>query len=463
MEKNYFKISKDELTSLYVSQASEVEEFILYGDHKANALTKEKGSVVWNVETEQSNCYKLAICVACPQDNVKASVSCGETQIDFILPKTKSYFKEQVKNFERFSSDITIRLDAGNHEIKFEVAGIEGENFAVSSVELYPVETEAVREEMEKLAEIAKAKVYDLSDGYGMMFHWTSQCYPRHGELLNYNEAVNQFDTDKFAKMLHDLNVKFVFITMNHAIEHFPAPLTVWNEYFPNMTTTRDLVEDLYVSLSKYDIKLMMYLNFIAAYKHSPLNKLPDPIGPKFADITQDMRECYTKMAIDILTEIGQRYGDKLCGYWFDSCFQLPQQFGAYDFKDIYDAAKIGNEKRLVTFNFYDLPVTTPWLDCWAGEAPHFLNVPEKNFPDYGCAKNLCFHDTLTVEPSWLHRFKDTPIPEPKWTGEELTEYVKACNKIGGIVTINAKVYQNGEMSKNSFDVLKYVGENYNK
>ena len=94
---------------------------------------------------------------------------------------------------------------------------------------------------------------------YGFFFHWNSKSMPLAGEQLTYEEAVNNFDVDRFAQVVHECGGKLVFFTTTWAEYYFPAPIHTIDSILPGRTTKRDLIADLSDALSKYDIRLILY------------------------------------------------------------------------------------------------------------------------------------------------------------------------------------------------------------
>jgi hypothetical protein len=50
------------------------------------------------------------------------------------------------------------------------------------------------------------------------------------------------------------------------------------------------------------------------------------------------------------------------------------------------------------------------------------------------------------MEPYWVQQSKT--IPEPLFTSEKLSEYIRKCMSNGGAVTINLGIYQDGEVGE---------------
>ena len=48
-------------------------------------------------------------------------------------------------------------------------------------------------------------------------------------------------------------------------------------------------------------------------------------------------------------------------------------------------------------------------------------------------------------------------MPRPRFTAQQLGDYISRCKANGGAVTINLGIYQDGTVDPNAVDVLKEV------
>lgn len=443
-------------TSLYVTKAKLISTDSSVDATQTQIKSNGELMISWTVQAEAEGRYQVSLNLSACGD-ADAFLYTGYECISLQIYPTRGYFDSPELNFERLEFAKAITLVKGENELFLKVKNNPKTSIIVSSVELYPEKYLEARRREEAEALKARADISRYAKkGYGMMFHWTGESCPRKGEPKSYEQAVYDFDTEQFAEQIEKVGASYIFFTANHAIRHFPAPLPEWEKYYPGYTTKRDLLEDLYQSLSKRDIELMLYLNFTAAYLESPYSGIaPDDKGRiDYTKLDASRCEHFTEICIDIFNGIGKRYGKKISGYWVDSCYQLDQQFNGFDFRTIYESAKTGNPDRIVTFNYWILPVSTPWMDFWAGETARLTNTPGKAVPTYGPAKGHVFHELIVIEDSWGHFEKDARIPDPYYSADELAAFTRDVCGNGGMFTINARVYQDGTMGDKTIDVL---------
>jgi hypothetical protein len=74
------------------------------------------------------------------------------------------------------------------------------------------------------------------------MFHWTSETKPRIGPPKPYQQAVRDFDLERFAQMVADMGARHVVFTTSHAGVYFPGPHKTIDSILPGRTRDRDLI-----------------------------------------------------------------------------------------------------------------------------------------------------------------------------------------------------------------------------
>ncbi len=291
--------------------------------------------------------------------------------------------------------------------------------------------------------------------GYGLCFHWTTWTMPRHGELLPFEEAINAFDVGRFANMVAQTGASYCFVTATHALEQIPAPIQSLEAALPGRTCARDLLGEMADALIERGVQFALY------YNHS-CNAEDDPQWQRACGWLDEDKSRFYDIVFGIVRELGERYGERLAAYWFDSAFTLAPL--SPDWQRWTDAAKTGNPDRRICYNsgVNDLTSYTPLQDYWAGEFDdiHHPNAqPPTDYASGGrlAANGLPFHSLFWLDDFWGHTAKDTDIVAPKYSDEELCEYVTRVLRHGGAVTLNPSVYQDGTISPATFAQLLKV------
>ena len=266
---------------------------------------------------------------------------------------------------------------------------------------------------------------------YGVMFHWTSESMPRHGPALPYQRAVDAFDVAGFAEMVESTGARYVIFTVNHAQPHCPAPIKSWERIHPGSTTKRDLLSEIAQALEARNIRLMLY---IASHT---VGKLRVATGTE-----------YLRTHKDILQEIGQRYGARVSGYWFDGWYQTLEAYPEINPRDLVSYVRAGNPARLVAFNSWVYPIETPWQDYWAGEVGEIVRPATSRYMASGTSNGLQSHFLLFADAPWVHSLADAEMEPLRFSDEALIAFVKKNAEREAAVTINLGIYQDGSIGE---------------
>ena len=122
-------------------------------------------------------------------------------------------------------------------------------------------------------------------------------------------------------------------------IDHTREMLAGWRD-----GDRRDLVAEMAQALNAKGIKLMCY------FPTHVVGKYPNASSKEF-----------TQMTSDILKEFGERYGEKVVGYWFDGFYQCFEKYPDFSFRDFFKVCKAGNSKRIIAVNSWIYPNVTEW------------------------------------------------------------------------------------------------------
>jgi alpha-L-fucosidase len=270
------------------------------------------------------------------------------------------------------------------------------------------------------------------------MFHYTSQSVNPDGSSLPYEKAIDQFDVDKFAEMVSETWAGYIIFTIGHAQQYCPAPIASWEKCHPGMTTKRDLIAEMANALNKKGIRLILYMNSYGTAKFGRVDNL----------------EFYNTFT-DILKEFGDRYKEKVAGYWFDCWYQIFEGFPDIPFEDFFKACKTGNKDRIICLNSWIYPSVSPWQEYWAGEVASPVTLPVNGHMVDGPVNDLRYQALLIMEPYWVQQRPDHP--DPRFKAGELSQYIHDCMANGGAVTINMGIFQDGTVGEKALDVMKQV------
>jgi hypothetical protein len=207
-------------------------------------------------------------------------------------------------------------------------------------------------------------------------------------------------------------------------------------------------------------------VHFILYYNHS-CNHGDDPAWEHAVGFHEPNQSRLMSNLLAIVRELGERHGELVKAWWFDSCSSLdqrgPRWSGAgmrYNFRVPWDdwvaAAKVGNASRLVTLSpgmmrYY---LYTDHQDYEWGEANDLVAVPAAQFTPDG----LQAHRWVCLDnPAWVHSGYNEPLVPSRFALEHLVKYVKTAHRYSVPVTFNIDVDRNGEFLPETIQLLKEV------
>lgn len=288
--------------------------------------------------------------------------------------------------------------------------------------------------------------------GYGIFCHWTTHSVPENGEKKNHADAIRDFDIDTFTSQIIDTGARFLFFTITHADMFLPFPLKEMDEIIPDHTSERDLVSELYEKLNPHGIKLCVYFNGEGC------------TDPAWSEATQfyNNPRVHAEYCYKITEAISRKFGDKICGWWIDCCYE-PGICGGrglrYDYARYSEALRAGNPDSIVAFNFRGIETWgSEWgrniADFQAGEENDLAHLP--NGADSG-EGGLQWFALCWMDDFWVH--EKTGEPTPVHSNEKVLNYIHRVKENGGAFAYNVAPYQEGRISAKTMEQLLWLKE----
>ncbi|MDF7806312.1 alpha-L-fucosidase [Pontiellaceae bacterium B12219] len=360
----------------------------------------------------------------------------------------------------------TLFLNAGENKVRLDVeavtvqAGKRNKQFRMSALELVQP---AVKEKVLQDA-LAMRQQHDWfkDAGYGLMFQWTNRATPPEGPVKAWEQKVNDFNLDGFIQLVEDSGAAYVIWSVTWGNQYISAPIQSLEKIIAGRTTTRDLLGEMADRLHEKGIKLIFYYHYGYECYHAQDTEWLEAAGGYKADKT----ELYTNL-MNIISEVGTRYGDKLDGWWFDggarylNCHfdgtSAAEGILSAPFKAYTQAARSGNPERLVAYNSWIKPRITEYQDYYGGEGKTSFNPAEltDGIINTGRQQGLQAHGCFTLKRRWGHIDRDTTIATPKYSLKQLTGFVTKAQQNRYPLSINLEMYEDGSVSPESYALLK--------
>ncbi len=302
--------------------------------------------------------------------------------------------------------------------------------------------------------------------GYGLGVHWTAQSLPRGEERPRpYAQAVEQFDAARMVRQTAEAGAGWLLFTIAHAQQFLPFPCETLDRVLPGRTCARDLMGELAEGLAAHGIRLLFYYPSVATEE--------DPDWQRASGWLYDPKG-WADLQYEITAEIGERYGDRLAGWWIDNCYDAelhpsrwhhlhPSLAGfsaLYDFPRYRRALLAGSDRRLVTFNFCG---TGAWrsklgqgiADYAAGESNDLDRVPSGPFTGEGGTR---WHGFVWMDDVWVHSQPGEVAP-PRFADAHVADYIRYVNRHGGAFTYGAAPYQDDLVAEPTLCQLRALRE----
>jgi hypothetical protein len=288
--------------------------------------------------------------------------------------------------------------------------------------------------------------------GYGIFAHflWDVQCVgPRANTqgkagTASWDECVKAFDTELFAAQMEEAGAGYVIFTMMQRTRYTIAPNAAYDAlsgYAPGEAcATRDLVEDLYQSLNKRGIPLLLYWTGDGPREDEQAAK---GMGGWNGKVTDE----YVQHWADVVAEYSTRYGEKVKGWWVDGCY------AHLDYNDarwgmLARGLKAGNPHAIIALNNPTLKTansSSDHDDFTTGEVNDFTDIPDSRWRD-----GKQFHVLSYLGDQWCGF-------GCRYDLEFLSNYVSKVNAAGGVVSIDVGLYRDGSIAPDQLALLKQL------
>jgi len=301
---------------------------------------------------------------------------------------------------------------------------------------------------------------------WGVFTHYMADTVSREPAVESWNAAVDSFDVKALADTLASIGAGYYVITLGQNSGFYCSPNAAYDRIVgisPSKCSKRDLITDLYGALNPKGIRLMVYLPSGApdrdpvamkalewkAGKHPRWDKSPVKPGD------EDPRlESFQLKWESVIREWSERWGEKVCGWWFDGCYYPDAMYrhpDAPNFDSFAAAARAGNPGSIVAFNpgvVNPIITLTPAEDYTAGE----IDKPENVVCSGSRIEQAQYHMLSYIGKWWAGA-------PPRYTPEQVVTFTKNIVDKGGVVTWDVPIQANGAIAPAFVEHLRAVGK----
>jgi hypothetical protein len=288
---------------------------------------------------------------------------------------------------------------------------------------------------------------------FGFMTQCGEWAYPPHGPRKPWPEMVERFDVEKFADMVDSTGAGYAVWSATWATYFFPAPIKAIDAIMPGRTSKRDLIGEIADALNKRNIRLILYYHL-----GHDINAANGNWWMKNW-VSQDDKTLFLNNWCAIVSEVGERYGDRLSGWMFDD--ELVYYPAPYE--RLGKAAKTGNKSRLISYNPWIQARGTDFQDFQFGEGytgDGTATLSSTGIWEKGPMQGLHAHGNFQIDgPDWGISKPDTQIEPPHFTLEKAMGIAMEAAVKNIALSWDMLMFDDGTVSDASLNLLQQVGQ----
>jgi hypothetical protein len=397
----------------------------------------------WSVDVHSSGEYEVSLLIE-GAARVNVEIACGSDRLLATLARD---------GWDKVTVPQTLFLPTGHNTITVRSPNPAGgqNGMALKSVELVPA---VIRDTIDQRVKAFRSDTTWLGRAhYGLMCQCGEWSYPLHGDKKLWPRQIDDFDVDAFADMAQSVGAGYAIWSATWTTYFFPAPIQAIDAILPGRTSERDLIGDLADTLAKRGIKLIVY------YHTGHDLHLERGLQGWWANnwVSHHDKTRFFDNWCAIITQVGERYGSRLAGWWFDDgVVYYPAPF-----ERLGQAAKAGNPARVIAYNPWISARVTDFQDYQAGEGwTGDASMPVGGTGIYtdGPHCGLHAHGCFELDgPGWGIHTRDTPLSPPQFTAEQGVKIASLAAERNQALSWNVMMYEDGFVSLQSLETLRAV------
>lgn len=446
----------DNITVLMATAAERLSDMaVVGGDSRKNFYVDNfltsSDYLAWRVSAANATSYQVSVLV---------DTSGGEQFTLAVAGTSSSITFTPPAGWNRVVAG-TLALPAGTSTIRLTRNTLSHDVF-VKSIEL--LATAGVSAYQQRVT-AARADTTWLSQAmYGLMFQYGSWGFPHNvGPAKSLNQQAADFNVNAFVKMVQETGASYVIWSISWWGYHLDAALSSPNSIVtaaggpsnPGLTSSRDLIGEIAAACKAVGIRFMLYYH--TGDEDSawwPYQKWPSTFSPSGVGDRSTFFANWTR----VVTEIGNRYGTNLDGFFFDDGMVL---YYPAAYEALHTAVRAGNPNRLISYNNYIYPRATDFQDVWFGEGSTggtqtgSAGVGGNGIFTSGPYQGLLQHAMFTMDGDWgVHTQNPTISTSSGMTSNAAIGWVTSAAQRRVPLSFDLMMYEDGTVNANDLRIL---------
>ncbi len=401
--------------------------------------TKAEQVFSWPTKATDSGSCEVTLLVKTPQAGTVMILSSNNDRVEIKSPEA---------GWQRIPANLKVgKEDTIKLQLQNELPGGEQAAEIISLEVITPKHLPIHKARMTELRTPATDVQWFQNAGFGLMFQWGSWGYPPTGEKKQpWTKIYKDFDIEGFADKMKTLNPGYIIWSVSWRGSRFSAPLKSVEAIMgsKDYTMEYDFLGKVTDALTKRGIPVLFYYH-PGAEEPGYWNKVWH--GPDDVKAWEDAN-------VAIWTEIGERLGDKLSGWFVDDGMA---QYYPSDFYRYIKALKAGNTKRIISFNPWIFPTVSPYEDVTMGEE-HCPGIIKDGLLISGPNKGLMPHTMQIMDgPDWGVWQPNTKIQPPNHSVEHFQARIDQAKKDKHPISLTILMYEDGTLGEATETILKQL------
>lgn len=295
-----------------------------------------------------------------------------------------------------------------------------------------------------------------MQDGpFGVMVHYLKGIFPVEGKPdPDFNAQVSQFDVHLFADKVAQSGAKWLIFTLGQNTGFYCSPNAYLESLISGCCSDRDLVGEIAQAVHDRGMKFIAYLP-------AEIDLQSEAFREALAwDSSGSDKAEFQKRYQQMIATWSKQHGKLIDGWFFDGCYDARGKGfmrtddwdnSRFDAKAWSDAIRTGNSKAVFCMNggVGFIHSILPNQDFVGGE---FNDLSFK--PDGPTSFGMQNHALTWIDCFWMHNKEYGSIVPPRFTDDELVDFVSHHRKVGSCVTLNMGIYEDGQLPEESLEQL---------
>ncbi len=284
---------------------------------------------------------------------------------------------------------------------------------------------------------------------FGVMVQYGGWSYPRTGATLP-ADHVEVFDVERFLDQVQSCGATHLIWSLTWWTFALAAPSETVDRVVGHggLTSERDLIGEIATAAQARG--LMFFLYFHPGHdEHRGYNSTEWWRAQEWPDSFHFRGTGNRAMAMtnlcDLMVELGERYGDRLDGWFLDD----GMLYHPAPFERLADCMRAGNSARVISYNPWMLPAMTPFQDIDFGEGRRDLDhvvLSGNGLLLSGPGNGLYAHCMEPVQDEWGVHEANQYQPLSDWTGAGLEHLMHKAWEFEVAVTFDLLMWYPGEL-----------------